>query len=540
MHRVEKLYVDIPALAPGTAGAHAFAVSVALAAIALRLAIDPYVIGIQYITFFPAVMLVALVSGFYAGMVCVAVCVLGAWLVILPHWASLAVVEAGQVVSLLLFVVVATLTVVFIGAMRRAIQRYRELTRNMERLVSEKTSELLKTQTMLAQAQKMEALGQLTGGLAHDFNNMLAVVLGNLDLMRRRLASGQTDIIRYVDNATDGAQRAAQLTQRLLAFARHQPLSPAPTDVNKLTSGMSELLRRTLGERVIVECVLAGGLWRAQVDPGQLESAILNLAVNARDAMPNGGALTIETANAYLDEQYAARNQDVRPGQYVVIAVSDTGTGMSPETAARAIEPFFTTKVAGKGTGLGLSQVFGFTKQSSGHMAIYSEEWRGTTVRLYLPRAYGQAVAAGSKQDAIAAEGVPMARGAETVLVVEDDDHVRRMSVAALKELGYLVHEAPGGEAALDVLAKEPEVSLLFTDVVMPGMDGRKLAQAARELRPELKVLYTTGYTRNAIVHDGTLDPDVALIVKPFTIDQLARKIRALLDEAAPLPVRGP
>jgi CheY-like chemotaxis protein len=335
---------------------------------------------------------------------------------------------------------------------------------------------------------------------------------------------------QQLDNALDGAQRAAQLTQRLLAFARHQPLSPAIFDVNRLTLNMSEMLRRTLGERITHECVQAGGLWRARVDPGQLENAILNLAVNARDAMPGGGALTIETANAYLDERYAAEHDDVKAGQYVVVAVSDTGTGMPFAVAARAMDPFFTTKEAGKGTGLGLSQVFGFIKQSGGHMAIYSEEGRGTTVRLYLPRAHGEAASLDVDGKEAADTVLPAGSAEEMILVVEDDDHVRRMSVAALRELGYIVDEAESGAIALERLRNRPEISLLFTDVVMPGMDGRKLVAAARKSRPELKVLYTTGYTRNAIVHDGTLDPGVDLIVKPFSVDQLARKVRAVLE----------
>jgi CheY-like chemotaxis protein len=275
--------------------------------------------------------------------------------------------------------------------------------------------------------------------------------------------------------------------------------------------------------------VQAGGLWKARVDPAQLENALINLAVNARDAMPDGGALTIETANAYLDERYAAERDEVTPGQYVVLAVSDTGTGMPPEVAARAVEPFFTTKEAGKGTGLGLSQVFGFVKQSGGHMAIYSEESRGTTVRIYLPRSYGPAEV-DANGEAVADTILPTAAEGDAILVVEDDDHVRRMSVEALRELGYRVVEAGSGAEALELLKSQPQISLLFTDVVMPEMDGRKLASAAKEQRPGLKVLYTTGYTRNAIVHDGTLDAGVALIVKPFTVDQLARKVRAVLE----------
>ena len=527
MHRLEKLYIEIPAVREGTAGAYALSLVAAAAATAVRVAIDPYVAGAQYVTFFLAVIFTTLVSGLRAGLLSVLLCTVAAWFFVLPHQFASQSLGWQQLVALMLFVVVATSGVLFISALRFAIQRYRELSRDLEQRVKDRTSELEKTQKMLSHAQKMEAMGQLTGGLAHDFNNMLAVILGNLDIVRRRLMAGRTEIVPYLDNALDGGQRAAQLTQRLLAFARHQPLSPAVIDVNRLTLNMSELLRRTLGERITHECVQAGGLWRARVDPGQLENAILNLAVNARDAMARGGALTIETANAYLDERYAAENLDVKAGQYVVVAVTDTGTGMPRDVAARAIDPFFTTKVAGKGTGLGLSQVFGFIKQSGGHMAIYSEEGRGTTVRLHLPRAHGDAA---SLAEQLADTVLPTASAEEIILVVEDDDHVRRMSVAALRELGYIVDEAESGSIALELLKNRPQISLLFTDVVMPEIDGRRLADAARKSRPELKVLYTTGYTRNAIVHDGTLDPDVDLLVKPFSVDQLARKVRTVLD----------
>jgi CheY-like chemotaxis protein len=375
----------------------------------------------------------------------------------------------------------------------------------------------------------MDAIGKLTGGVAHDFNNMLAVIMASLDLMKRRLLAGQTDVMRYVDSATEGVERAAQLTSRLLAFARKQPLAPEDVDVNKLLQNLSELLHRTLGETVALEYVGAAGLWRSHIDPAELERAIVNLAVNARDAMPDGGSLTIETANAYLDEHYASSHAEVTAGQYVMISVSDKGTGMSPEVAARAMDPFFTTKDPTKGTGLGLSQVYGFVKQSNGHIAIYSEEGHGTTVRVYLPRAYVEASAAPAEGDA-PADALPAGSAEVTVLVVEDDAQVRRSSVAALLELGYRVREADSGAAALALIDEDPTIALLFTDVVMPAMDGRRLAEAAAARRPALKVLYTTGYSQNAIIHDGRLDPGVALLVKPFTVDQLSRKLRATLE----------
>jgi CheY-like chemotaxis protein len=332
-----------------------------------------------------------------------------------------------------------------------------------------------------------------------------------------------------MDNAMEGAQRAAQLTSRLLAFSRQQPLSPQPLDANKLVGGMSELLRRTIGETLQMETVLAGGLWRTFVDPNQLESALVNLCVNARDAMPDGGKLTVETANGHLDDTYAAAHGEVTAGQYVVISVTDSGTGMPPEVAQRAFDPFYTTKGPGRGTGLGLSQVYGFVKQSRGHVKLYSEIGVGTTVKIYLPRHAGDRDEDLPDHPAEMAE-LPRARAGETVLVVEDEERVRHISVDALRELGYTVIQASGAQQGLAMLTLQPRVDLLFTDVVMPDVNGRQLADQARAERPDLRVLFTTGYTRNAIVHNGTLDPDVAFLAKPFTIDQLARKVREVLD----------
>ncbi len=377
------------------------------------------------------------------------------------------------------------------------------------------------------QMQKMEAVGQLTGGIAHDFNNMLAIIIGSLDIAKRRLNSDVGRLEACLDNALEAAQRAAQLTGRLLAFSRQQPLEPRVLDANKLVGGMSEMLRRTVGENLRVETVLAGGLWSTFADPGQLENAILNLCVNARDAMPDGGRLTIETGNASLDEPYAAANSEVSPGQYVQVSVTDTGAGMPPEVAERAFDPFYTTKGVGRGTGLGLSQVHGFVKQSGGHVKIYSEPGVGTSVKLYLPRSL-----AAEEKVAIARPGdeAPRARGEEIVLVVEDEERVRHLSVDALRELGYVVVQAADASQALSVLELQPRVDLLFTDIVMPDMNGRRLADLAREKRPDLKVLYTTGYTRNAVVHNGVLDVGVAFLPKPFVLDQLARKVRSVLD----------
>ncbi len=377
------------------------------------------------------------------------------------------------------------------------------------------------------QLQKMEAVGQLTGGIAHDFNNMLAVVIGGLSLVQRRLSRGETDVGKYIDAAMDGAQRAAALTQRLLAFSRQQALAPVALDVNGMVSGMENLLRRTLGGAIALETVLAGGLWRTHADPSQLENALLNLAVNGRDAMDGAGRLTVETANYSLDEAYALQQDEVTAGQYVMLAVSDVGSGMPPDVIARAFEPFFTTKAAGFGTGLGLSQVYGFVKQSGGHLKIYSELGHGTTVKVYLPRFIGQ-------QEAIPA---PLPRSdlvsgclEEVILVVEDEPRVRDLAVATLRELGYSVIHADGATGALRQLDAHPEVTLLFTDIVMPGMNGRKLADEALKRRSGLRVLFTTGYTRNAVVHNGVLDPGVDLLGKPYSVEQLAAKVRDILD----------
>ncbi|HUH83450.1 MAG TPA: ATP-binding protein [Stellaceae bacterium] len=380
----------------------------------------------------------------------------------------------------------------------------------------------------LRQAQKMEAIGQLTGGVAHDFNNLLTVIFGNLETLLRRLpAEGSADLRRLAENANRGATRAAQLTRQLLAFSRRQPLEPKPVNLNRLVTSASELLQRTLGEFVAIETVLGAGLWWVQVDPGELENALLNLAVNARDAMPDGGKLTIETANTYWDDAYVAAQPELSPGQYVMLAVSDTGTGMPKEVVAQAFEPFFTTKPLGQGTGLGLSQVYGFIKQSGGHVKLHSEVGEGTSVKLYLPRlATGPGQGESVRED----HAVPLSLRGETVLVVEDDDDVRAHSIEILRELGYRVIAAADGPRALRALEVNPQVRLLFTDVGLPGgLNGRQLADAACRQRPGLRVLFTTGYARNAIVHNSKLDPGVDVVMKPFTYAGLATKIRKVL-----------
>lgn len=384
-------------------------------------------------------------------------------------------------------------------------------------------------QEQLHQSQKMEAVGQLTGGVAHDFNNLLTVIIGNLDAIERRLPEGDERLQRAVDQAMQGARRAATLAQQLLAFARRQPLDPRPTDLNQLINGMSELLHSTLGEQVIVERILDEDLWTVNVDPHQFESALLNLAVNARDAMAQGGRITIETCNTEVDADYAWRYETL-PGPHVIMSVSDTGTGMSAEVLARAFEPFFTTKPIGSGTGLGLSQVFGFVKQSGGHIRLHSAPDEGTVAKIYLPRYRGDAV-----QYIAGAHELPSrARGVETILVVEDDVAVRAFSTESLRELGFAVLEAADGPSALRVLAQHPEIKLLFTDVGLPGMNGRELVDEVRRIRPDVRVLFTSGYAQQAIVEQGRLAAGVNLLTKPFTRVQLAARIRELLDLPAP------
>lgn len=411
---------------------------------------------------------------------------------------------------------------------KRAEATLLEWNANLEKLVKERTEELQKNADALRQAQKMEAVGQLTGGIAHDFNNLLQIIIGNLEVLSRTLPSDMGRLRRATSNAMTGARRAASLTQRLLAFARRQPLNPKPLDVNALVRGMSELVQRTLGESIQIEVVLAAGLWRTETDPNELESALLNLSLNGRDAMPDGGKLTIETSNAYLDEAYASKHAEVIAGQYISISVSDTGFGMDESTLSRVFEPFFTTKAEGKGTGLGLSQVYGFVKQSGGHVKVYSERSEGTTVRIYLPRLVGEVGLA----EEVVAQQAPEAVTGEVILVVEDDPDVRAYSVESLRELGYQVLEAPDGPSAMILLEAPGSIDLIFTDVVLPGgMTGADVVRNARLIRPEVKALFTTGYARNAIVHHGRLDKGVHLIVKPFTFDSLAEKVRDVLDE---------
>ena len=391
---------------------------------------------------------------------------------------------------------------------------------------------LKQAQEQLQASQKLEAVGQLSGGIAHDFNNLLMIVLGNLETAQRRvkLMPEDPNLMRALTNATRGAQRAAALTSRLLAFSRRQALDPKPLNVNDFLNGAVEFLQRSLGEQIEMQAVGAAGLWTVEVDANHLESALVNLAINARDAMPSGGKLTIEAANVFADDEYCKQNPELASGQYVVICVSDTGTGMSKEILSHAFEPFFTTKDIGQGTGLGLSQVYGFVKQSGGHIKIYSEVGQGTTVKLYLPRHVGAAPAA-EAEDRWVVEGTQT----ETILVVEDDADLRAYLADILRNLNYHVIAVSNAQTALTiVLQAEKRIDLLLTDIVMPGINGRELARRAQEIRPAMPVLYMTGYSRNAVVHHGRLDEGVELLQKPVSQAELAAGVRKMLDNDAP------
>jgi signal transduction histidine kinase len=436
-----------------------------------------------------------------------------------------------QARSLLLFLILAGLA----GASALSVAAIYYQGQLIERL-REEAARREKAEATLRQAHKMEAVGRLTGGVAHDFNNILTIIMGNLDTISRRLANLGSDasmpLARPMEDALQGAKNAAKLTHRLLAFSRQQPLEPVPLDLNKLVGGISNLLTRTVGSPISVETILAAGLWQTLADANQLENALLNLAINAKDAMPDGGTLTIETANSYLDESYAARFGDVAAGQYVTLSVTDTGTGIAPDVMERIFEPFFTTKQAGVGTGLGLSMVHGFVKQSGGHIRIYSEVGHGTTVKIYLPRLTQEtAVFAAPKGMEANLAPVTPSRGFETVLAVEDNEGVLEFACQALEDLGYCVITANDGPEALRHLESKQRIDLLFTDIVMTKeMTGRQLADCARKIRPRLRVLFTTGYSPNAVVHQGRVDRGVHLLCKPYTQRQLAEKIRAILD----------
>ena len=389
--------------------------------------------------------------------------------------------------------------------------------------------ELERSREQLFQAQKMEAIGQLTGGLAHDFNNLLTGISGSLELLRARIAQGRLrDLDRYITSAQSATSRAAALTHRLLAFARRQTLDSRTVDVNRLIAGMEDMLRRTVGPAIELETVLSASLWPTLCDPNQLETAILNLCINARDAMPDGGRLTVETQNSWIDER-SAKERDLQSGQYVAICVTDTGSGMTPEVLARAFDPFYTTKPMGQGTGLGLSMVYGFTRQSNGQVRLYSEVGSGTTVRIYLPRHFGEAEAEAEPPQF---EAMAHAGAGETVLIVDDEPTVRMLITEVLEELGYAAIEAADSVSGMKVLNSDVRIDLLITDVGLPGgLNGRQMADAARGKRPGLKVLFITGYAENAAIGNGHLQPGMHVLAKPFAMDKLAARIKLIIEQ---------
>lgn len=398
-------------------------------------------------------------------------------------------------------------------------------------LSSEKARErdLEQSQDQLRQAQKMEAVGQLTGGIAHDFNNLLQGITGSLDIVQKRIAQGRIDDLdRFITGAVTSANRAAALTHRLLAFSRRQPLDPKPVTPNPLVGSMEDLLRRTMGENIALEMALADDLWSTLCDANQLESAILNLAINARDSMPDGGRLTVETCNVTLTGAYVARTSDVSPGAYVCISVTDSGTGMTPDVVERAFDPFFTTKAIGQGTGLGLSMIYGFARQSGGYAKIYSEIDRGTTIKLYLPRHDGQVE---EEPEMGGLSEAHSTQDGEVVVVIDDEPVVRGLIVEVLGELGYQALEAEDGPSGLALLEATPRVDLLVTDIGLPGLNGRQVADAARARTPDLKILFMTGYAENAAVANGFLERGMSIITKPFAMETLATRIRTIIED---------
>ncbi|MCK1784323.1 ATP-binding protein [Pseudomonas sp. TNT11] len=400
----------------------------------------------------------------------------------------------------------------------------------LEQQVEERTAQLRSNEDALRQSQKMEAVGQLTGGIAHDFNNMLTGIIGSLELLRRRVSRGKLDDLdSLIDLGVTSANRAAGLTHRLLAFSRRQSLDSKPVEINQLVTSMGELLQRSINESIALDMRLGEPLWTAEADRNQLESALLNLVINARDAMPNGGNLTVETSNRHLDSVFTAAYGTLQPGDYVELSVSDTGCGIPESVMGRVFDPFFTTKPIGQGTGLGLSMIYGFARQSGGHVTIHSEVEKGTTVSLFLPRFVGEMVVAEAVNPAL----LPFADAGETVLIVEDDPAVRVLVSAVLKELGYAYVEAGDANTAVPIIESDQRIDLMISDVGLPGMNGRQLAEIGRQIRPELKVLFITGYAEHAAVRGGFLDPGMQLITKPFTFDLLTAKVREMIRSDA-------
>jgi signal transduction histidine kinase/ActR/RegA family two-component response regulator len=554
IHKARAFFESTAKLRENRTTSYVFGLAMIALGLLARLILAPQLAGFPFLTFFPAIVLTGFICGWRPALVAA---IFGGFAARYFFFNDLTLpvrnAAATGWIGYALYLFAVTVILVLVGVMHSAFRDFsaselqrRRLTEELESRVRDRTADLEEANQRLRdeaislaaaeetirQLQKMEAVGQLTGGIAHDFNNMLAIIVGSLDIARRQLHKDAAKAERFIANALEGAQRGAQLTSRLLAFSRQQALDPRPLDGNSLVREMSELLRRSLGEAIVLQTVLAENLWRTFADGPQLASAIINLCVNSRDAMPEGGNLTLETLNAELDERYAEQHADARAGPYICIAVTDSGSGMTPEVVARAFDPFYTTKATGQGTGLGLSQVYGFVKQSGGHINIYSEPGCGTTMRIYLPRFFGP------DEPAVVEPQPPLSSdlNREVILVVEDEDRVRAMTVEALRGLGYEVIPAAGPQQAIDGLNGHGQLHLLFTDIVMPGMNGRALADHIKTLRPSVKVLYTTGYTKNAVIHNGMLDRDVAFLPKPFTIDQLALKVRQTLDAAAKAP----
>jgi signal transduction histidine kinase len=548
INRARALYERTAPLRENRTTSYVFALATVALALLARFLLADQLVGFPFLIFFPAIIITSFICGWRAGAVAAVFGGFAArYMIIDRNFDAVRLTLVSTWVGFALYALAVVIVLAMVSFMHAAFRDFAEsenkrtrLNEELESRVRERTvaleeanqrlrdeaASLTVAEERIRQMQKMEAVGQLTGGIAHDFNNMLAVIVGSLDIAKRQLPLDMAKSARFMANALEAAQRGAQLTARLLAFSRQQPLDPQPLDANKLVRGTCELLLRSLGENIRLQTELVESSWRVFADASQLESALVNLCVNSRDSMPEGGSLILRTTNATLGAD-AAAGIDVRPGEYMALAVSDTGCGMSPEVVARAFDPFYTTKAPGQGTGLGLSQVYGFVKQSGGHISIESMPGIGTTVTIFLPRYVGS-----DPVEQAAPKITPTVSGnREVILVVEDEDRVRTMTVEALRTLGYEVIAVSGPQAALDELSLIPHLHLLLTDVVMPGMNGPALADRVTALRPSVKVLYTTGYSQNAVLGPALLDHGAGLLPKPFTIDQLMIKVRQALDQ---------
>ena len=550
INRAREFYERTASLRENRTTSYLFGLATVALALLARFILVRQLAGFPFLVFFPAILITTFVCGWRAGAVAAVFGGFAAgYFLVGEPFVPIRVAVTSTWVGYALYGFAVVIVLFLVSSMHVAFRDFAESENKRKRLNEELESRVLErtvaledanqrlrdeaaslaaAEARIRQMQKMEAVGQLTGGIAHDFNNMLAVIVGSLDIARRQLHVDPAKSERFIANAMDGAQRGAQLTSRLLAFSRQQPLDPRPLDANKLVRETAELLRRSLGENIHLETVLVDDLWRIFADAPQLESTLINLCVNSRDAMPDGGSLTLRTANVNLNNPDGG-GIDRHSGEHVAIVVHDTGCGMSPEVLARAFDPFYTTKAPGQGTGLGLSQVYGFVSQSGGHISIDSQPGTGTTASIHLPRYVGSDLGEAAPSPKIS----PVAPGnKEVILVVEDEDRVRTMTVEALRDLGYDVISACGPQQALDEINSIPHLHLVVTDVVMPGMNGPALADHIKTLRPSVKVLYTTGYARNAVLSDGMLDREVGILQKPFTIDQLTLKVRQALGQS--------